>query len=215
MKTAIFDLDGTLADTLFDLADAVNEGLKTLGFPVHPYEPYRHFVGNGAMKLCERALPDGKKEFSEELHRLFRENYNRNYLDKTKLYDGIHETLKKLSENGVVLAVATNKPENFAVKMIDNLLSDINFVKVLGGTDSRPKKPEKPIIDEILSAVGETDEVYMIGDSNVDVQTAKKSGLISIGCTWGFREREELIDEGADYIAETPSDIAEIILKSK
>lgn len=213
MKTAIFDLDGTIADTINDLADAVNYGLRELGCPEHPVERYKKFVGNGAPMLCLRALPDDRKSDADKLHGIFCSYYDEHYLDKTKLYPGIKETMQKLSDNGVILAVATNKPQDVARLVVLALLPDITFVKVLGGCAERPKKPEPQIIREILEDISADDNrVFMIGDSNVDIKTAKNSGLISIGCTWGFRSRSELEAEGADYIAETPYDIAEFIL---
>ena len=214
MITAIFDLDGTIADTIADLGAAVDNGLEVLGFPKHTITEYKTFVGNGAMKLCERALPEGPKELARELHRLFKEYYSAHLLDNTTLYDGMKETLTTLSENGVILAVATNKPEDAAKKIIAALLPDIDFVKILGGVDYRPKKPDTAIISEILAAVPEKDgEVWMIGDSNVDVQTGRNAGITVIGCAWGFRGRDELRRERADYIAEKTGDIIDIILR--
>lgn len=213
MTTAIFDLDGTIADTIEDLADAVNYGLRKLNCPEHDINSYKQFVGNGAMKLCIRALPDDKKDMAEKLHDLFREYYDIHYLDKTRLYDGISDVIRTLSDNGVILAVATNKPQDAARKIVAKLLPDVKFVKVLGGCDERPKKPDSAIINEILSGLPEDNTVYMIGDSNVDIQTAKNCGLISIGCTWGFRGRQELESEGADFIAEKSEDITKIILR--
>ncbi len=213
MVTAIFDLDGTIADTIKDLADAVNYGLGQLDCPEHSVESYKKMVGNGAQKLCVRALPDDRKNDSDKLYELFKEYYDSHYLDSTTLYAGIKEVIELLSENGVKLAVATNKPQDTARKLISHLLPDIEFVKVLGGCKDRPKKPDTAIIREILSAIpNEDNAVYMIGDSNVDIKTAKNSELISIGCLWGFRSREELESEGADYIAEKASDIVDIIL---
>ena len=203
-----------LADTICDLGDAVNYGLEKLGFPTHDYESYKKMVGNGVKKLCRRALPEDKKEKTEELLGLFREYYNVHYLDKTCLYDGMKETLEKLSDSGVVLAVATNKPEDVAREIVMELLPDTDFVKVLGGVDYRPSKPDSAILIEIFAALPDVENhVYMIGDSNVDVQTAKNAGIESIGCAWGFRGRAELEAEGADFIAEKPADIADIILK--
>lgn len=216
MKTAIFDLDGTIADTLNDLADSVNYGLRQLGYPEHCVDKYKRFVGNGAQKLCYRALPDDGKSDAEQLYFIFRQYYSEHFLDKTRLYSGIKETVNRLSANNVTLAVATNKPQDIAHKLVSKLLPDAYFVKVLGGCDERPKKPDAAIIREILSKLPHDDnKVFMIGDSNVDIQTAKNSGLISIGCIWGFRGREELESGGADYIAETPEDIAKIILDQR
>ena len=210
---AIFDLDGTLADTLCDLADATNYALQKLGYPVHPYESYKKFVGNGVQKLCYRALPDDRKEDTDRLLEIFSEYYGQHFLDKTRLYDGMRETLSILAKNNVILAVATNKPQNFARQIIDKLLPEFDFVKVLGGCAERPKKPDTAIISEILSGLPEDNQVFMIGDSNVDIQTAKNAGISSIGCVWGFRGREELENAGTDFIAEKAEDIADFILK--
>lgn len=213
MKTAIFDLDGTIADTIKDLADAVNHGLKQLGCPEHSVEKYKKMVGNGARKLCLRALPDSRKSEAETLHGLFRAYYDIHYLENTKLYSGIKSTIEQLSVKGVEIAVATNKPQDTAIKVLKNLLPDINFYKILGGCDDRPKKPDPTIIREILSGLPTDNKVFMIGDSNVDIQTAKNAGLISIGCLWGFRSRAELETEGADFIAESADDILNFILR--
>lgn len=213
MITAIFDLDGTIANTIDDLADAVNYGLRQLGCPEHSVENYKKFVGNGAIVLCQRALPDGRKADADKLHQIFRRYYDEHYLDKTRLYPGIKETMERLAENGVTLAVATNKPQDVARQVVSVLLPGIDFVEVLGGCAERPKKPEPAIIREILEDISaDVNSAFMIGDSNVDIKTAENSGLISIGCAWGFRGRGELEAAGADYIAETPHDIAEIIL---
>lgn len=230
MILAIFDLDGTIADTIADLGDAVNYGLRVLGYEGHTYEEYKKLVGNGAPVLCQRALPEGHKDEANRLHELFREYYAKHYLDKTALYGGIKEALNKLIDEGVKLAVATNKPQDFARDIVRALLPDVHFEAVLGGTAERPKKPDRAIIDEVFleiyfnncthiigeyspeSVFDEFDKKYMIGDSNVDIQTAKNAELISIGCAWGFRGRDELAEAGADFIAETPADIPRIIL---
>lgn len=212
INTAIFDLDGTLADTLYDLADAVNYGLVQLGYPVHPYESYKMFVGNGVQKLCYRALPDDKKEETDKLLGIFTQYYNEHFLDKTVLYPGIHKTLSKLAESGITLAVATNKPQEFALKIVSQLLPDIEFFKVLGGCSEREKKPDPAIIHEITDELPIGTKAVMIGDSGVDILTADNAGITSIGCTWGFRGRAELESEGAEFIAEVPEDIADIIL---
>ena len=212
MKTAIFDLDGTIADTIYDLADAVNFGLRRMNLPEHSIEQYKNFVGNGVQLLCYRALPDDKKSESEKLRSLFSQYYDRHYLDKTKLYPGIKDTMMKLSENGVKLAVATNKPQNVARQIISKLLPNIDFVKVLGGCDEREKKPDPAIIREILSVLPNDNKAFMIGDSNVDIRTAKNSGIASIGCIWGFRSRQELVSENSDFIAEKAEDISKFIL---
>ena len=217
---AIFDLDGTIADTICDLGDAVNYGLEKLGCPAPNYEAYKQMVGNGAKKLCFRALPEYKKDKAEELYIMFKEYYSHHYLDKTKLYDGMKETIEKLQNNGVILAVATNKPEDAAMKMIEKLLPDIDFLCVLGGSNKRLLKPDPAVILEIYDLLPDEEFcVYMIGDSNVDVMTACNADIGFIGCSWGFRGRDELETciienrrEMCSFIAEKPSDIADFIL---
>lgn len=210
-KLAVFDLDGTLADTLEDLATAVNYGLIKLGYPVHHIDKYNNFVGNGILKLCERALPEGKSESLQELHDIFDSFYKNHCMDKTKEYTGVTELLRQLSKNGVDIAVATNKDQIFATKIVAKLFPYIKFVKVLGGCNERPKKPAPDIIYEIKGD-REYSEIYMIGDSNVDIETAKNAGMKSIGCLWGFRTEQELKDAGADYVVSEPSEIKKIIL---
>lgn len=212
MITAIFDLDGTLADTLEDLADAVNYGLSALGCPPRPLESFKKMVGDGAPTLCRRALPDDRKDLADELYKGFSSEYESRYLNKSRLYDGISETIAALRDAGVRLAVATNKPQDAARKIISGLLPDAGFYAVLGSIPERPKKPDPAIIRELLEELTDDNTVYMIGDSNVDVRTARSAGIISIGCAWGFRGSAELIAENADYIAEKPQDIADIIL---
>lgn len=212
MKTAIFDLDGTLANTLEDLADATNYGLVKLGCPVHSYDEYRYFVGNGVKKLCFRALPSDKKEYEGKLLEYFNDYYSKHFLDKTVLYPGIKWLLEGLGSNGVNIAVATNKPQIFAKSIAAALLPDVKFIKVLGGIETRAKKPDPAIIEEILSEIdGTKNEVFMIGDSAVDIYTAKNAGIKSIGCLWGFRRRSELEEAGADHIVQTAEEIKNIV----
>lgn len=213
-KIAIFDLDGTLADTIQDLADAVNFGLNQLELPLHSLDEYKTFVGNGIRKLCFRSLPDNKKNYTDELLKLFSDYYEQHCLDKTKVYNGIHEVLIKLSENNVRLAVATNKAHEFAVKILHSILPDIKFDKILGNKPQLEKKPNPQVIREILSDYSEPYEAYMIGDSSVDIQTAKNAGIKCIGCTWGFNSESELCSKNPDHIVSSPAEIANIILCS-
>ena len=211
-KIAIFDLDGTLANTLCDLANAVNFGLEKLGYPVHSTEKYKLFVGNGVNKLCLRALPEDKKSESNKLLALFTSYYEENYLSETTAYEGIPEVLQKLSDNGFKIAVATNKPQLFAEIIVHKLFPDINFHAILGSCDKREKKPSPQIIYTILSDFDEDIKAFMIGDSDVDIMTAKNAEIASVGCTWGFRGEKELADAGADFIAHKPLDILTFLM---
>ena len=213
IKLAIFDLDGTLVNSLYDLADAVNKALSDNGLPAHKYEEYRYFVGNGAKKLIERALPAGSGQaVCDKVHAEFSANYHANCLAKTKPYDGIVELLGKLRAMGVECAVASNKPDEFSAYIVESIFGKGVFSLIRGKRDGTPVKPARDIIDDIAAELGcGLDTAVMIGDSNVDVETAHNAGIKCIGCTWGFRGEAELKQAGADRIAYKPSDIADII----
>ncbi|MCR5121096.1 MAG: HAD family hydrolase [Ruminococcus sp.] len=210
---AIFDLDGTLADSIYDLADAVNKALAEGGFPTHDYDEYRHFVGNGAKKLIERALPEGSPpELRDRIHAAFSANYRACCLDKTKPYDGIPELIGRLREQGVLCAVASNKPDEFSALIVESLFGKGVFSLIRGKRDGTPTKPAPDIVYSIAEELDcDLGNAVYIGDSDVDVQTAHNAGLKCIGCAWGFRGEEELLQAGADFIARQPSEIGDII----
>lgn len=212
-KLAIFDLDGTLVNSIEDIADASNYALKKLGFPTHETEKFYHFVGDGINKLCERILPADKQEFIPQVLEYYNEFYSIHFADKTKAYDGMNELTEKLHANGIHLAVASNKTDCFVATVIKSCYKDGLFDIVLGNSPDRRRKPSGDIIEAILMETGfDKSETLMIGDTNVDVKTAKNAGVKSIGCLWGFRDENELVTAGADYIARKPADIAEIFL---
>lgn len=216
IKTAIFDLDGTLINSLADLADATNAGLARMGLPTHPAEKYRFFVGNGARKLCERVLPEELRteEKISELQALFSEEYAKNCLNKTRPYEGIKELITDLGKAGVACAVASNKPDAFSKELISELFGEGQFALVTGKREGVPVKPAPQIVFNILSELGaQPDSAVFIGDSSVDVETAHNAGLECIGCTWGFRGEPELRSAGADHIARSAEDVFEIVMK--
>ncbi len=207
----IFDLDGTLVNSVADLADSVNTALRELGLPTHPLESYYDFVGNGTIKLCERALPQESR--SEEnillLHKMFADNYSRFCLNHTAPYDGIREVLDRIRSAGIKSAVASNKTEVFTRQVIDSLFKPGTFEYVAGKREGTPLKPDPYIVREIMRIVGaKREDCIYVGDSQVDVMTAHNAGLECIGCTWGFRGESELRSAGAEYIAYKPEDIA-------
>jgi len=213
IKTAIFDLDGTLIDSLFDLGDSANKSLAELGFPQHPIEDYKMFVGNGAATLCERILPEGRK--TEENKKAVLEGFARYYeacgFAHTTAYDGMPELVKKLSAAGVLCAVASNKPDVFSKKVVEKLYGEGAFTLVMGKREGVPTKPQPDIVFNICKELGVgTESAVFIGDSSVDVETAHNAGLPCIGCVWGFRGEKELRDSGCDYIAAAPEDIFRI-----
>ncbi len=211
---AIFDLDGTLVDSVEDLANAVNYGLQQMHLPIHPVEKYYHFVGNGVPKLCQSALPNNATpEQLEQLLTIFNTYYMTHCLECTRPYNGIVDVLKQMQCSGIGLAVASNKTTDFSKKIVTHLFGENLFSQILGGNESRPKKPSPEIIYEIIEKSGiDSSQVVMIGDSDVDIITAINAGSPAIGCVWGFRCREEIENSGADFLAETPADLLEIIL---
>ena len=214
IKLVIFDLDGTLLNTLSDLAHSVNYALKKCKFPIHPIESYKLFVGNGISKLLERSLPENQKTEQNiaRLKAFFLAYYNVHYMDFTEPYEGVHELLKTLKYKGLKLAVASNKYQTATEKLIHHFFSDITFTAIFGQREGVPVKPDPAIVSDILQIASVTpEETLYIGDSGVDMKTASNSGVTPIGVTWGFRSREELETAGASFIANTTNDIVAIV----
>lgn len=209
-KLLIFDLDGTLLDTVADLADACNRVLAEAGFPVYPQEQYRKFVGNGIAKLIERAIPaeSHSPELAEKLRLRFLEHYTANIDTLTRPYPGIPELLARLHVQGVKLAVASNKFQQGTESLVAKFFPDIPFVAVLGQRTGIPVKPDPAIVREIIALAGVApQETLYIGDSDVDMLTARNAGVDSVGVSWGFRGEKELLASGAGTIAHHPSEI--------
>ncbi len=211
-KLAIFDLDGTLLNTIYDLGEAVNYALRKKGFTQHPIPAYNYMVGNGVRKLVERAQPDADKETIDELLALFTEYYDKNCMVDTKPYNGIPELLRELSARGVAIAVASNKYQSAATEIVTHFFPDIDFVSIQGQIPDRPTKPDPSIIFSILSEhPTPKSEVLYIGDSGVDMETARRACVESIGVSWGFRPVSELRDAYADHIVSTPAEILDYL----
>lgn len=213
-KLIIFDLDGTLLDTIADLGTACNHALEAKGFHRHPLAAYPYMVGNGVRKLMERAEPDATSEEIDELLVLFRDYYDKHCTDYTRPYDGIPELLRQLTDKGIALAVATNKYESAAKRIIKHYFPDIPFVAVLGQIEDRPVKPD-PSVDfaVLLAHPSPKNETMHVGDSAVDIETARRACVTSVGVSWGFRPVTELRKAYADYIVSSPSDILKLALK--
>lgn len=215
IKLVIFDLDGTLINSVYDLADAVNGSLIELGYPVHEVDKYYYFVGNGTVKLSERALPEEHRNSEEvmRLHALFAEKYEKCCLNKTRPYNGINKVVSELKNVlDIKCAVASNKTDSFAKHIVNNLFQDNKFDAVIGKRDGVAAKPDPQIIYDIINIFNfDKSEVIFIGDSDVDVITAHNGNIPCIGCEWGFRGKAELEKAGADYLAENPYDILKII----
>ena len=201
-KAVIFDLDGTLLNTIDDLADAGNYALRDQGFPTHPVEKYKYFVGNGIPKLIERIVPKGSgNETIEKTHSIFSAYYEAHMRDKTAPYAGITEMLDRLAEKGIKLGVVTNKAHKFAKEIVESYFGS-RFDKVFGERTGFPKKPDPINVNKMIEEWGlDKSEVLYAGDSNVDMETAKNAGVKSCGVLWGFRTKEELVESGAVYLA--------------
>lgn len=211
-KLIIFDLDGTLLNTIADLANATNHALAELGFGMHPLDSYPTFVGNGIRKLFERALPPTRKDRVEDVRELFIPYYDAHNADETSIYTGITPLLEELHAKGLQLAVASNKYQSATEKLIRHYFPNIPFVSVLGQREGIPVKPHPDIVNSILQHAGvTTEDTLYIGDSGVDMQTAHNAQVESVGVTWGFRPQVELVLNGAQHIANQPSDILQFI----
>ncbi len=207
-KAVVFDLDGTLTDTLGDLAAATNEALQRRGFPACPLESYRHMVGNGARKLIERALGGAcTPERTEQVLQDFLKIYDADCLRYTRPYDGVEEALAFFRAKGVRMAVVTNKPEKQARKIVRHFFGE-ELSPVYGGSPERRAKPDPGTVWQVLKELGvQREEALYVGDSDVDILTAKNAGVTGAGACWGFRGKEELRRAGADILLESPRDL--------
>lgn len=208
-EAIVFDLDGTLADTLRDLAEAGNAALIEYGFAPHPVESYRMMVGNGIRKLMERAAnPDTSPQTIDSLTAEMIRLYDRDCLRYTKAYEGMPETLAALKADGIRLFVVTNKPDAQAKKILSHLYAENTFDGIFGNDVGRKTKPDPALTLQVLSTVGaHPSRSLFVGDSNVDMFTAANAGMSGAGVTWGFRKIKELRDAGAQFILHKPAEI--------
>ena len=210
----IFDLDGTLLNTIADLGEATNHAMAEMGYPEHPLSAYNMMVGNGIRRLIERALPEDARtdETVEAAREHFLLYYNRHIHDHTVPYPGIPELLRDLTERKVAVAVASNKFQEGVTTLITHFFPDIPWVAVMGNREGRPTKPDPSIVFNILAdyPTPKSDVLY-VGDSGVDMETARRACVDSCGVTWGFRTRQELETAGANEIVENPDDILPIV----
>lgn len=212
-KAVLFDLDGTLINTIDDLAGASNYMLRHFGYPEFSVEDYKYKVGNGMRKLMERALPENHRTKADidAAMDVFMPYYGEHSLDKTKPYDGMADTLKKLREMGIKTAVITNKAHAAAVKILDNMLPNC-FDVIFGQREGVPTKPDPTSTNMVMKELGVSpNECIFIGDSGVDMQTANNVGSFALGALWGFRTKDELNANGAMAVIEKPCDILKFI----
>ena len=214
-KHVIFDLDGTLLNTIGDLADTGNHVCTLHGWPTHTVDAFKLMVGNGIPKLVERFAPQGtSQEVLDQAFQEFMDWYGAHKEDKTAPYAGMPEVTKALREAGVSIAVLSNKADVMAGPVVEHYYPGI-FPVVQGALPGLPTKPDPTLLHKLMDRLGATKEdTLFVGDSNVDIRTAKNGGLTGCGVLWGFRSREELEAAGADVIVSTPQELLDLILKA-
>ena len=206
----IFDLDGTLINSLSDLAWSTNQALLKNGFPEHPQDAYRMFVGKGVAELIRLALPEENRveETVQKLDHAFREQYAENWKRESVPYPGIRGMLDELIQADIAMAVFSNKPHDFTHFCVNEFFADIPFVDITGLNDNVPAKPDPTGALHLADMIGEKPEkIIFMGDSCIDMQTAVNAGMIPVGVLWGFRDKAELLDHGARVVLENPGDL--------
>jgi phosphoglycolate phosphatase len=210
----IFDLDGTLANTLTDIANSMNRVLTAHGYPAHGTGEYKLLVGRGLENLVKQALPEHARQPSEISACLaeMMDDYARHCLVKTCLYEGVKEMIHELGLREIKLAVFSNKAEPLTLKIVSQLLGDVYFERVMGARPGFPKKPDPAGALAISDQMGiAPEEIIYLGDSDVDMITATKAGMFAVGALWGFRTAEELRDNGAKLLIDNPMDMIAMI----
>ena len=212
-RCVIFDLDGTLLNTLDDLAGAGNHVCALRGWPTHPVEAYKHMVGNGIRRLVERFAPPGTDQTAlDAAYDQFSAWYDAHKEDRTAPYPGVPQAVQALKEAGVSVAVLSNKADRMAGPVVEHYYPGV-FPFIQGAVDGLPVKPDPTLLRRLMERMGAGPaDTLFVGDSNVDIQTAKNGGLASCGVLWGSRTRAELEEEGASIIVETPQELVQVVL---
>lgn len=215
-KAVIFDLDGTLANTLEDIADSANRTFEKLNFPTYSYKEYKYLVGSGLKVLVEKALPEKyrKRETIDSTYDLLIKDYSEHYINKTKLYGGIPELLDYLMENDYGINILSNKADPITQKICSSLFGKWKFGNILGMSGRFPKKPDPTSALYIAGSLNiKAEEFLYFGDTGIDMKTAKAAGMYGIGVCWGFRTKKELCENGAKITVESPGEIIELLKK--
>jgi|APIni6443716594_1056825.scaffolds.fasta_scaffold317053_1 phosphoglycolate phosphatase len=213
-KGVIFDLDGTLVNSLEDLADSMNAILQNHSFPAHSLSAYKDFIGNGIRYLVGKSLPESNRDEAtiDRCHKLMVEVYRENAVNKTRPYDGISELLEELVSRNMKMAVFSNKADEFTKYIVHALLPEWNFEAILGLSVDAHKKPNPFVALQISEKFGVSpNEIIYLGDSGVDMQTATNAGMYAVGALWGFRTEAELTSNGARHLIKKPSDLLKIL----
>lgn len=212
-RLCAFDLDGTLVNTIHDIADAVNFALRALGQPSHTETEIQGMVGNGMRNLCEKALPPGCGVQPEELETAYGAQYLAHCCERSAPYPGIGELLRALQQSGVQLAVVTNKPHGQAARVMEHYFPAIRFAQIVGQSDRFPKKPAPDALRWVMEQCGaDTENTLYVGDSDVDVRLAHNADVRCAGVSWGFRGRAHLEAAGADFVCDTADALRALLL---
>jgi phosphoglycolate phosphatase len=212
-KAVLFDLDGTLLDTLEDLADCMNRVLARRSFPEHPIDAYRYFVGQGIDHLIQATVPRDKQEpqLIKACRTDFQEEYGEHWADKTGPYEGVPELLDALTDQATPMSILSNKPDQFVGIMVDRYFENWSFEHVLGVRDGYPRKPNPAVPLEICADLNlKPQDVLYLGDTDTDMTTARAAGMFAAGALWGFRPREELEESGAQAFLHRPQELLEL-----
>jgi phosphoglycolate phosphatase len=213
-KAVIFDLDGTLLDTIEDLAYSMNSVLSRSGFPIHEVNAYKYFIGNGLVNLVRRALPEEilNEDIVSRLLFEMKTEYDNNWDKKSHLYEGIPELLKELSKRNIKISVLSNKADEFTKKIISKFFSDLKFEAVFGEREGVPRKPDPMAALEIAKLLNILPCNFLyLGDSGVDMITANAAGMYAVGALWGFRTEEELLESGAKALIKNPKEFLSLL----
>jgi phosphoglycolate phosphatase len=213
-RAVLFDFDGTLLDTLRDLAESVNSVLSRSGFPEHSLEAYRHFVGEGIEELARRVLPEGHRDEATITKTLtdVRQEYRQRWPNHTRPYEGIPELLDVLTARRVKMAIVTNKPDDSTRTMAARLLPRWKFDVIVGATTEMPRKPDpKGALEAARLLRLSPEAILYVGDSDIDMKTANAAGMYAVGVLWGFRSADELIKNGAKVLIRKPLELLELL----
>jgi phosphoglycolate phosphatase len=213
-KAVLFDLDGTLLYTLKDVADAMNKALDHFGFPTHPIDAYKYFIGESVVTEARRALPESARdpEFVKKLATYSEEIYDKCWGDNTHPYPGMPELLTELPRHGLSLSILSNKNDRFTKVMVEKILSQWRFKIVQGALPNVPLKPDPTMAMRIAKKLRIPPEQFLyLGDTNTDMKTAVSAGMFPVGCLWGYRTADELLESGAKVLIDNPLDVLGII----